>query len=111
LEQKKKKKKTNFVPNWQFIVQELKLGSISIQQSMNKNSCNESTFCALDPSFTSTINAISFSLSNLTEMNSMFNVMISKLTHAKDIKTNNDVYCIISQFISTTMFSNLHLYK
>jgi hypothetical protein len=63
---KKKKKKTNFVPNWQFIVQELKLGSISIQQSMNKNSCNESTFCALDPSFTSTINAISFSLSNLT---------------------------------------------
>lgn len=48
-----------YVPNWQFIVKELKPGSIAIQQSMNKNNCNVSTFCALDPSFTSTINAIS----------------------------------------------------
>jgi len=28
-----------YVSNWQFSVQELKLGSIAIQQSMNKNNC------------------------------------------------------------------------
>jgi hypothetical protein len=99
------------VPNWQCIVQELKLGSIAIHQSMTKNNCNEVTVCALDLNFISTINAISSSPSNLTKMNSMFNATISNLTHAKNIKANNDVYCMTSQFISTTMISNLTLDK